>query len=440
MFGWDAGELLDARALWREQPKLTLASARALLSIVMRLLVVGAGGVGAAFASIAARRRVFAEIVLADIDADRAGRAAAKAKSDRVRAARVDAHDTADIVELARTMRADIIVNACDPRLNPPIFDAAFEAGCHYLDMAMHMSTPHPTQPYEQIGVMLGDAQFAVSDQWVERGQLSLCAMGVEPGLSDVLARYASDHLFSSISEVGVRDGSDLVIDGYSFAPTFSIWTTIEECLNPPIIWERGRGWFTTAPFSEPETFVFPEGIGPLGCVNVEHEEVVLMPRWLNLDRVTFKYGLGDDFIEVLSTLRRLGLDSTKPVKVRGVEVSPRDVVAAVLPNPAELGDRMRGRTCAGSLVRGLGLDGAPRETYLYQVVDNEWTMRTFGHQAVVWQTAVHPVVACELIAEGVWSGAGVMGPEAFSADPFLDLLQVHGVGWSLQERTPSLA
>ncbi|MCU1387534.1 MAG: Saccharopine dehydrogenase, partial [Ilumatobacteraceae bacterium] len=200
------------------------------------------------------------------------------------------------------------------------------------------------------------------------------------------------------------------------------------------------RGWFTTAPFSEPETFVFPEGIGPLGCVNVEHEEVVLMPRWLDVGRVTFKYGLGDEFIDVLRTLHMLGLDSTKPVMVRGVEVSPRDVVAAILPNPAELGDRMRGRTCAGSLVRGLGTDGAPRESYLYQVVDNEWTMRTSGHQAVVWQTAVHPVVACELIAEGLWSGAGVLGPEAFSADPLLDLLPAHGVSWSLEERTPSLA
>ncbi|HEY4333535.1 MAG TPA: saccharopine dehydrogenase C-terminal domain-containing protein [Ilumatobacteraceae bacterium] len=406
----------------------------------MRVLIVGAGGVGAAFASIAAQRPVFTDIVLADIDAVRAGRAADRARSERVRATRVDASDRLDIVELARTMRADIIVNACDPRLNPPIFDAAFEAGCHYLDMAMHMSSPHPTNPYEQTGVMLGDAQFAVSDRWVERGQLALCGMGVEPGLSDVLARYASDHLFSRIDEVGVRDGSDLTIDGVGFAPTFSIWTTIEECLNPPIVWERERGWFTTAPFSEPETFVFPEGIGPLGCVNVEHEEVILMPRWLDVDRVTFKYGLGDEFISVLATLHMLGLDSTRPVMVRGTEVSPRDVVAAVLPNPAELGDRMRGRTCAGSLIRGLDLEGNRREAYLYQIVDNEWTMRTSGHQAVVWQTAVHPVVACELIAEGLWSGAGVMGPEAFSADPFLDLLPAHGVGWTLQERTPSLA
>jgi saccharopine dehydrogenase (NAD+, L-lysine forming) len=401
----------------------------------MRVLVVGSGGVGAAFASIAARRDVFEQIVVADIDAARAARAAAKATSAKVVSTKVDASDRADIVELARSCRADVIVNACDPRLNPPIFDAAFEAGCHYLDMAMHMSFPHPTDPYNTPGVMLGDAQFAVADQWVERGQLALVGMGVEPGFSDVAARFASDHLFSHIDEIGVRDGSDLVIDGFAFAPTFSIWTTIEECLNPPIVYERDRGWFTTEPFSEPETFVFPEGIGPLGCVNVEHEEVILMPRWLDVGRVTFKYGLGDEFLDVLATLRKLGLDSTKPVNVRGVEVSPRDLVAAVLPNPAELGDRMRGRTCAGSLVRGLGKDGSARESYIYQVVDNEWTMREYGHQAVVWQTAVHPVVAVELLAHGVWTGSGVMGPEAFDAVPFLDLLAEHRVPHVVEDR-----
>jgi len=259
--------------------------------------------------------------------------------------------------------------------------------------------------------------------------------MGVEPGFSDVVARFAADHLFSRIDEIGVRDGSDLVIDGGAFAPTFSIWTTIEECLNPPIIYERDRGWFTTMPFSEPETFVFPEGIGALQCVNVEHEEVLLMPRWIDVGRVTFKYGLGDEFLDVLATLHKLGLDSTQPITVRGVEVAPRDVVAAVLPNPAELGDRMHGRTCAGSLVTGLDLSGNARQTYLYQIVDNAWTMREFGHQAVVWQTAVHPVVACELLATGEWNGAGVKGPEAFSADPFLDLLAVHGAPHAVEDR-----
>jgi saccharopine dehydrogenase-like NADP-dependent oxidoreductase len=401
----------------------------------MRVLVVGAGGVGASIVSIAARREVFEQIVVADVDAARAARAAARTGNPKVIGTRVDAGDVIDLVELARTSKADVIVNACDPRFNPPIFDAAFAAGIHYLDMAMNLSVPHPTNPYGETGVMLGDAQFAAAERWEDRELLALVGMGVEPGFSDVVARYAADHLFTRIDEVGVRDGADLEITGFKFAPTFSIWTTIEECLNPPIVYERERGWFTTAPFSEPETFVFPDGIGALGCVNVEHEEVLLIPRWLDVGRVTFKYGLGDEFIDVLKTIHLLGLDSTKPVKVRGVDVSPRDVVAAVLPNPAELGDRMKGRTCAGSLVTGLGLDGRPRRTYLYQVVDNDWTMREYGHQAVVWQTAVNPVVALELLADGEWKGVGVKGPEAFRADPFLALLNEHGAPWAMEEQ-----
>jgi saccharopine dehydrogenase-like NADP-dependent oxidoreductase len=401
----------------------------------MRIVVVGAGGVGSAAASIAARRDFFEQLVIADIDAGRAARAAAKANDPRITGTQVDASDLVDLTQLLASAHADVVLNACDPRFNPPIFDAAFAAGCHYIDMAMHMSTPHATEPYRECGVKLGDAQFAVSDRWAERGLLALVGMGVEPGLSDVFARHAADHLFSRIDEIGVRDGSDLVIHGSSFTPTFSIWTTIEECLNPPIVYERERGWFTTEPFSEPEVFHFPEGIGPLECVNVEHEEVILMPTWLDVGRVTFKYGLGEEFIDVLRTLHKLGLDSTRPVDVRGVSVSPRDVVAAILPNPADLGSSMEGRTCAGTLVRGLGPEGQPREVYLYQVVDNEWAMREWGHQAVVWQTAMHPVVALELLAADRWKGTGVMGPEAFDAAPYLDLVAVSGAPWRLQER-----
>ena len=401
----------------------------------MRVLIVGAGGVGSALTTICARRDCFERIIVADVDSARSARAAATAHDDRVGSSRVDASERLDIVELAAATGADVIVNACDPRFNPPVFEAAYEAGCHYLDMAMHLSAPHPTDPYNQIGNSLGAAQFAASEAWTERGLLALVGMGVEPGFSDVAARYAADHLFSTIKEIGVRDGSDLVIEGFAFAPTFSIWTTIEECLNPPIVYERDRGWFTTAPFSEPELFTFPEGIGQLKCVNVEHEEVVLMPRWIDVDRVTFKYGLGEEFLDVLTTLHKLGLDSTKPVTVGGVEVTPRDLVAAVLPNPAELGHRMTGRTCAGTLVTGVGADGAPRSTYIYQIVDNEWTMAEFGHQAVVWQTAVHPAVALEMMATGEWKGEGVKGPEAFSADPYLPLLVEHGAPWFVEER-----
>jgi saccharopine dehydrogenase (NAD+, L-lysine-forming) len=400
----------------------------------MRIVVVGAGGVGAAAAGVARRRRFFERFVLADVDENRARAAVAAHGDERFGAAEVDAVDVDSVVALLEAERADALLNACDPRFNPPLFAAAERAECTYLDMAMTLSRPHPERPYELVGEKLGDGQFAAAERWQEAGRLALVGIGVEPGLSDVFARYAADHLFSSIDEIGVRDGANLVVEGDDFAPTFSIWTTIEECLNPPVIWERDRGWFTTAPFSEPEVFTFPEGIGPVECVNVEHEEVILIPRWVDCRRVTFKYGLGQDFIDVLQTLHRLGLDSTEPVSVRGASVAPRDVVAAALPDPATLGERMHGLTCAGTVVTGVGADGRPRSTYLYHVADNDQAMQEWGSQAVVWQTALNPVIALELLASDVWSGVGVLGPEAFDAVPFLELLADYGAPHGVME------
>jgi len=401
----------------------------------MRILLVGAGGVGTALARIAARRP-FAELIIADYDLGRAQRAAAA--HDGYEAVQLDARDERAAAELVTARRCDALMNATDPRFVMPLFRAALQAGTHYLDMAMSLSRPDPEAPYRRTGVKLGDEQFALAREWEESGKLALAGIGVEPGLSDVFARHAADELFSEIGEVGVRDGANLAVAGYDFAPTFSIWTTIEECLNPPVIWERDRGWFTTEPFSEPEVFTFPAGIGPVECVNVEHEEVLLIPRWIQAQRVTFKYGLGAEFIDVLRTLHKLGLDSTDPVRVGGASVSPRDVVAACLPDPATLGDKMSGLTCAGTWVTGTGPDGAPREVYLYHVVDNAWSMAEYGSQAVVWQTAVNPVVALELIDAGAWSGSGVLGPEALAPLPFLDLLTEYGSPWACEERAPA--
>ncbi|SDK22029.1 saccharopine dehydrogenase family protein [Streptomyces indicus] len=405
----------------------------------MRVLLVGAGGVGTAVTRIAARRSFLTHMVVADYDLARAEAAVAALgeQGTRFSARRLDASDQDAVRTALVDERCDVLLNATDPRFVMPLFEAALAAGTHYMDMAMSLSAPHATAPYEECGVKLGDEQFAQAAAWEASDRMALVGMGVEPGLSDVFARYAAEELFDEIEEIGVRDGANLTVEGYDFAPSFSIWTTIEECLNPPVVYEKDRGWFTTAPFSEPEVFEFPEGIGPVECVNVEHEEVLLIPRWVDARRVTFKYGLGDDFIAKLKTLHELGLDATAKVAVPGpdgpVQVSPRDVVAACLPDPATLGDRMTGKTCAGTWVKGTK-DGSAREVYLYHVVDNEWSMREYGSQAVVWQTALNPVIALELMATGAWKGSGVLGPEALPPRPFLDLLGAYDSPWGLRE------
>jgi saccharopine dehydrogenase (NAD+, L-lysine-forming) len=400
----------------------------------MKVLMVGVGGVGEAMVMIAKPHQWVEQVVLADYNLKRAKEVQAKLGDDkRFPAEMVDASHQEQLEALAKKYQVDLVMNACDPVFNKPIFEAAFNCGCNYMDMAMTLSEAHPTDPFNQCGVKLGDYQFERAKQWEEKGLLAIVGMGVEPGMADVFARYAHDHLFDEIEEIGIRDGANIEVQGYEFAPNFSIWTTIEECLNPPVVWEAEKGWFTTLPFSEPEIFEFPDGIGKVEVVNVEHEEVLLIPRWLKSKRVTFKYGLGDKFIGVLKTLHMIGLDNKEPIKVKDVMVAPRDVVAACLPDPAHMGDQMNGKTCAGTWVKGVK-DGKPRQVYLYQVADNDECMKKWGCQAVVAQTAFNAVIGWELLKDGKWKGTGVLGPEAFDPLPFMEKMAGYGFPYGIRE------
>jgi saccharopine dehydrogenase (NAD+, L-lysine-forming) len=400
----------------------------------MKVLLVGTGGVGEAIATIAKDRPWVEQVVLTDYKRERLKEVQTKlGDPNRFPIEWIDASKQAMIEDLARRYKVDMVMNACDPVFNEPIFDAAYQAGTNYMDMAMTLSTPHPTDPFHQCGVKLGDYQFERAKKWEAKGILCLVGLGVEPGMADVFAKYAELYLFDEIDEIGIRDGANIEIRGYEFAPNFSIWTTIEECLNPPVIWEKDTDWFTTQPFSEPEVFDFPEGIGQQEVVNVEHEEVLLVPRWVKTKRVTFKYGLGNQFIGVLKTLHMLGLDNKGKIKVKDVMVSPRDVVAACLPDPAHLGDRMAGKTCAGTWVKGRK-DGKERQVYLYQVADSVECMKKWGCQAVVAQTAFNAVIGWDLLEHGEWKGKGVLGPEAFDPIPFMNKMADYGFPYGIKE------
>ena len=406
----------------------------------MRVLLVGVGTVGEAIARLSAGRPWLEQLVLADVDLDRARRVADSiGDSASHPVARIDASDASQVEQLARAHGVDLVMNAVDPRFLMPVFRGALAAGTHYMDMAVSLSTPHPTDPYRLPGLKQGDEQFAMHAAWEARGRLALVGQGMDPGLSQVFAAHAAKHDFDEIHEINVRDGGDLRVEGHGFATVFSIWTTIEECLNPPIVWERQRGFFTLEPFSEPERFIFPEGIGPVECVQVEHEEVTLIPRVLDARRVTFKYALGDEFINALRVLHAIGLDRNDPVTVRGQQVRPRDVVTALVPDPATLGDHMFGRAVVGTHVTGIK-DGRPRELYHYQLCDAQETMARYGLQPVAWQTGFNPIVSMELLAEGVWQGAGVLSAESFDPDAYLAILDRDGIHHATMEIEPGTA
>jgi len=392
----------------------------------VKVLLIGVGTVGEAIATVAAGRPWLEKMVLADYNLERAREVNRKlAAPAAFPVEQVDAGNTAQIVALARRHGVDLIMNAVTNFYNRFVFDAAFQAGCTYLDMAM-----------EDTGADMGRYQFARAGDWQQKGLLAILGIGMDPGASDILAKYAAKHLFDEIDEIGIRDVAALKIRGFEFAPTFSILDTIEECTDPALVWEQDKGWLATLPFSDPEVFDFPEGIGPVECVSVEHEEVVLIPRWIKCRRVTFKYGLDAQFIHAIRVIKMLGMDSPEPIDVKGVRVAPRDVVVACLPDPARLGDRMTGKTCVGAWVKGRK-DGNPRQVYLYQSTDNADSMGKYGCQAVAFQTGACPVIAMDLLASGAWQGTGVLGPEAFDPDPYLALMPAYDLPYGMVEMDP---
>lgn len=406
----------------------------------MKVLLIGVGTVGEAIARLSVGRPWLERMVIADEDLDRA-RAVAESlgDADTYAAEHIDASDADAVEALARTHGVDLVMNAVDPRFLMPVFEGSLAADVDYMDMAISLSAPHPTNPYSEPGVLLGDLQFAMDSAWRDRGRLALVGQGISPGLAQVFAAHASKHLFDEVHDINIRAGGDLSIAGAPFATVFSIWTTIEECLNPPVVWEKERGYFTLPPFAEPERFVFPEGIGPVECVHVEHEDVVMIPRVLDARRVTFKFALGEQFIGALKVLHAIGLDRTDPIMVDGHPVRPRDVVAALVPDPSTLGDQMTGRSVVGTHITGLK-DGKPREIFSYQMCDAQDTMSRFGLQPVAWQTGFNPLVAMELMATGVWGGEGILSAESFDPDPYLAILDRDGIHHATIEVEPGSA
>lgn len=392
----------------------------------MKILMVGTGGVGEAAAVIASQRDPKGTwldlMVLSDYNLERAQEVSKRISDARFPAEQVNARNKEEVAALAKKYDVDLIFNACDPSFNETLFDVAYECDIQYMDMALTLSVPHPTDPYHKTNIKMGDYQFGKHEDWEKKNLLALVGIGMDPGAVNVFARYAQKHYFDEIDEISIKDGGNLTAEGYDITFGFSIWTTIDECLNPPFKWEKDKGIYTVEPFSEPELFTFPDGIGEQELVNVEHEEMVMLPRYMGdvAKKMSFKYGLGADFITMLKNVRALRLDD-KHSKIKGTNFSPRDVVGMVAPSPTEVADKLKGKCCVGTAVTGKK-DGFERKVFIYQTTDNEEVMARIGCGCVVGQTAYNPVIALELLATGKWQGKGVLGPECFDPDDYIKL------------------
>ncbi|HHX87964.1 MAG TPA: hypothetical protein GX693_07305 [Firmicutes bacterium] len=406
----------------------------------MKVLLVGAGGVGEAIAKIAGDRdpgsRWLQKMVLADYNLDRAKQVAEKVgEPERFPAEQVDAQKISEVAALARKYGVDLILDTAPPFVTKNLFDAAFESGCHYINLGT-WSEPHPDDPVGRgYTELMASYNFQAEERWQQKGLMAVIGAGIDPGVVDVFAKFAEIYCFDELDEIAVKDGGNLTAEGLDIAFGFSIWTMIGEILNPPVTWEREKGWYVQEPFADPEIFYFPEGIGPVKLVKVEHEEVVLMPRHIDkgLKKVSFKIALSDEIVNAMKVLRALGLDRKEKIEFQGIRLSPRDVVEAVAPNPAYIGDKLKGKMCVGVHVTGKK-GGLHREVFIYQCLDNQETMERLGCQVVVAQTAYGTAIALELISKGIWQGRGVFGPEAFAPEPFLKLMDEYSYPYRLLE------
>jgi saccharopine dehydrogenase (NAD+, L-lysine forming) len=391
----------------------------------VKVLVLGAGAVGTVSALKFAQEAMTEQLVIADAVSARASLLADRLADPRVTAIGVNARDRAAIVAAIRRTGTTVVLNAALPATNIDVMHACLEAGCDYIDLA--------SAGTDADGIPKIDDQFALDTEFKAAGRLALLGMGADPGTTNVYAAYAAKHLLDVVTELRVRDGDNSVCHGHDgFLAAFSPWVMIDECLCKAVVYRGGR-YQLEEPLTGREQFDFPE-LGVLDCYYVDHEESKTLPRSFPEARmIDFKLCMDDVTVETLRVMKRLGLSSKDRVRVGDVTIVPRDLVVALLPEPRELAGRMRGKTCVGTLAKGFK-NGEPRAYYIYNVADHETAYAALGVQATAYQTGIPPVIAARLMAQKIWRGAGVMSPEQFDPDPFLERLAAEGMPWHVRD------
>jgi saccharopine dehydrogenase (NAD+, L-lysine forming) len=393
----------------------------------VRVLVLGAGAVGTVSALKFVQEAILEKIVVADAVSARASLLADRLDDYRASALCLDAGDRAAVARIIRQTGTTIVLNAALPATNLAVMQACLEAGSDYIDLASAGTDPD--------GIPKIDDQFALDGAFKAASRIALLGMGADPGTTNVYAAYAAKHLLDLATEVQVRDGDKSVCMGHDgFLAAFSPWVMIDECLCRAVTYRNGR-FQMEEPLTGLEPFDFPE-LGVLNCYYVDHEECKTLPRsFPNALTIDFKLCMDDATVETLRVIKRLGLSGKQKVRVGDISVAPRDLVVSLLPQPSELAGRLHGKSCVGTLVKGTK-DGEQKAYYIYNVTDHDAAYEELGVQATAYQTGIPPVIAARLIASGVWRGAGVMSPEQFNPDPFLQRLAREGMPWHVRDDT----
>jgi len=387
-----------------------------------KALIIGAGGV----ASVVAHKccqvpDVFEEICIASRTLSKCE--ALKNKLDggktKVSIAQVDADKTEEVIELINSFKPDVVINVALPYQDLTIMDACLATGVHYLDTANY--EPPETAKFEY------KWQWDYKQKFEEAGLTALLGSGFDPGVTGVFTAYAQKHHFDEIHYIDIVDanGGD---HGYPFATNFNPEINIREITANGRYFENGE-WVETAPLSEKREYDLAE-VGPKNIYLLYHEELEsLAVNIKGVKRIRFWMTFSDNYLNHLKVLENVGMTSIEPINYEGKEIIPLQFLKELLPDPASLGPRTKGKTNIGCIIQGIK-DGKPKTYYVYNVCDHQECYREVGSQAISYTTGVPAMIGAMLIIKGQWKKPGVYNVEEFDPDPFMDALNKHGLPW----------
>ncbi len=391
-----------------------------------RVLVIGAGGVGSvAVHKMAMLPEVFSHITLASRTLAKCQMIAESVQSRfgvHIETAEIDADNTAQTILLIEKVKPALVVNLALPYQDLAIMEACLATGVHYLDTANYEPRDEAKFEYHW--------QWAYQEKFSEAGLMALLGSGFDPGVTNVFTAYAQKHYFDSMKTLDILDcnGGD---HGQHFATNFNPEINIREVTAPARHWQNGA-WVETPALSHKQVYDFPE-IGARNMYMMYHEELEsLTKNYPSLERARFWMTFGDAYLTHLEVLQNIGMTSIEPINYEGQEIVPLQFLKAVLPEPADLGKSTTGKTCIGNIISG-EKDGAAKTIYIYNICDHAACFEEVGSQAVSYTTGVPAMIGAALMLQGVWDKKGVVNMEEMDPDPFMDMLNKHGLGWQVE-------
>lgn len=389
-----------------------------------KVLIIGAGGVGGVVTHKCAQLpEVFGEIVLASRTEEKCRHIAAQL--DRpIETAQVDADNVPELVALINRVKPDLVINVALPYQDLTIMDACLEAGVNYLDTANY--EPLDTAKFEY------SWQWAYQDKFKQAGLMALLGSGFDPGATNVFTAYIAKHYFDEIHTLDIIDvnGGD---HGYPFATNFNPEINIREVTAECRHWENGE-FVTTPAMSTKQSFTCPDGVGTYNIYRMYHEELEsLVKNFPSLKRAQFWMSFGESYLKHLEVLGNVGMTGIEPVDFNGQQIVPIQFLKRLLPDPASLGPRTKGRTCIGCVVTGVK-DGKPKTVYLYNICDHQECYAEVLSQAISYTTGVPAMIGAKMMLEGKWLQPGVWNMEQMDPDPFMDDMNKYGLPWTVIE------